>query len=92
MKMSLTRARALLSITEEDDLASLKKKYHRLMSACHPDALGSDRPEHLRRAQEINEAYRLLEEAAPPGNETDGSALPHLHQPPHTDLSLIYEC
>lgn len=62
MKMSLTRARALLSITEEDDLASLKKKYHRLMSACHPDALGSDRPEHLRRAQEINEAYRLLKE------------------------------
>ena len=34
MKMNLTRARALLSITEEDDLASLKKKYHRLMSAC----------------------------------------------------------
>lgn len=62
MKMSLTRARALLSITEEDDLASLKKKYHRLMSACHPDALGSDRPEHLRKAQEINEAYRLLKE------------------------------
>ena len=58
--MNITQARRLLSITEEDDLQSLKKKYHRLMSACHPDALGSERPEHIRRAQEINEAYGLL--------------------------------
>ena len=58
--MNITQARCLLSITEEDDLQSLKKKSHRLMSACHPDALGSERPEHIRRAQEINEAYRLL--------------------------------
>lgn len=58
--MNITQARRLLSITEEDDLQSLKKKYHRLMSACHPDALGSEQPEHIRRAQEINEAYGLL--------------------------------
>lgn len=42
--MNLTEARHLLSITERDDLHTLKKKYHRLMSECHPDALGSERP------------------------------------------------
>ena len=49
--MNLTEARHLLSITEKDDLHTLKKKYHRLMSECHPDALGSERPEHVERAQ-----------------------------------------
>lgn len=62
MKMTIARARKLFSITEKDDLTSLKKKYHKLMSKHHPDALGSDRPEHIRKAQEINEAYRLLKE------------------------------
>ena len=58
--MNLTEARHLLSITEKDDLHTLKKKYHRLMSECHPDSLGSERPEHVERAQKINEAYRIL--------------------------------
>lgn len=58
--MNIAYARKLLSITEQDDLQSLKKKYHRLMSECHPDALGSEQPEHVRRAQEVNEAYQLL--------------------------------
>lgn len=58
--MNVAYARKLLSVTEKDDLQSLKKKYRRLMSECHPDALGSDNPEHIRRAQEINEAYQFL--------------------------------
>ena len=58
--MNVAYARKLLSVTEKDDLQSLKKKYRRLMSECHPDALGSDNPKHIRRAQEINEAYQLL--------------------------------
>ncbi len=58
--MNIAYARKLLSVTEKDDLQSLKKKYRRLMSECHPDALGSDNPAHIRRAQEINEAYQLL--------------------------------
>ncbi len=62
--MNIAYARKLLSVTEKDDLQSLKKKYRRLMSECHPDALGSDNPEHIRRAQEINEAYQLLKKEA----------------------------
>ena len=52
--MNVAQARRLLSVTEEDDLHSLKKKYRQLMNTCHPDALGSEEPEHIRRAQEIN--------------------------------------
>ncbi len=62
--MNIAYARKLLSVTEKDDLQSLKKKYRRLMSECHPDALGSDNPAHIRRAQEINEAYQLLKKEA----------------------------
>lgn len=58
--MNVAQARRLLSVTEEDDLHSMKKKYRQLMNTCHPDALGSEEPEHIRRAQEINEAYQLL--------------------------------
>lgn len=58
--MNVAQARRILSVTEEDDLHSLKKKYRKLMNTCHPDALGSEEPEHIRRAQEINEAYQLL--------------------------------
>lgn len=36
MKMSLACARELLSVTEQDDPASLKKKYHRLMAQRSP--------------------------------------------------------
>ena len=59
-RLILADARRLLSVTVEDDLHSLKKKYRQLMNTCHPDALGSEEPEHIRRAQEINEAYQLL--------------------------------
>lgn len=58
--MDLEQARQILDIAAEDDAAAVKRKYRRLMACYHPDAIGSDRPEHIRRAQEINEAYNLL--------------------------------
>lgn len=58
--MDLVQARQLLDIAAEDDAAAVKRKYRRLMACYHPDAIGSDRPDHIRRAQEINEAYNLL--------------------------------
>lgn len=58
--MDLERARRILGISAEDDAAAAKRKYRKLIGAFHPDAVGSDRPEHIRRAQEINAAYHLL--------------------------------
>ena len=58
--MGLERARHILGISAADDKAAVKRKYRRLMACYHPDAIGSDRPEHIRRAQEINEAYNFL--------------------------------
>ncbi len=59
-KMTPEQAKRILNISEDDDKAEIRKKYHRLMSAHHPDAAGSDAPEHVRRAQEINAAYSVL--------------------------------
>jgi hypothetical protein len=59
--MDINKARKILNISEEDDKAAIKKKYRRLMGQYHPDAVGSDRPEHVRRAQELNEAYQILQ-------------------------------
>ncbi len=58
--MNLEQARRILNISEEDDTATIKRKYRRLMGSYHPDAIGSDRPEHIRRAQEINAGYSFL--------------------------------
>lgn len=69
MKMNITYARALLNITEDENLQSLKKKYHRLISACHPDVLGSEKLEHIKMAQEINEAYQFLKRELETGAE-----------------------
>ena len=60
--MNLEQARRLLQVTKEDDITVIKRKYHRLIGAYHPDAIGSERVEYVGRAQEINEAYRLLKE------------------------------
>lgn len=58
--MNLEWARQILNISEDDDKTVIKKKYRQLMGYYHPDVLGSDRPEHIKRAQEINEAYYFL--------------------------------
>lgn len=58
--MDLEQAKRILNISAEDDIKAVKRKYRRLIGAHHPDAVGSDRPEHIRRAQELNEAYDLI--------------------------------
>ena len=58
--MDIDQAKKILDVSEEDDKTVIKKKFRRLMGRFHPDAIGSDRPEHIRKAQELNEAYRLL--------------------------------
>lgn len=58
--MTYERARKLLNLADTDQLKDIKKKYHRLIGQYHPDAIGTDSHEHTRRAQEINEAYRLV--------------------------------
>lgn len=62
--MDLEQAKRILNISAEDDIGAVKRKYRRLIGCHHPDAIGSDRPEHIRRAQEINEAYNLLKKSA----------------------------
>ncbi len=57
--MTLEQARAILNLLPEDDELIIKAKYRKLMLKHHPDAAGSDHPDHIQRAQEINEAYRL---------------------------------
>ncbi|NBH83086.1 J domain-containing protein [bacterium C-53] len=62
--MNVECAKKILGISPEDDRISVKKKYRRLIGMYHPDAVGSDRPEQIRRAQEINEAYHCLKKHA----------------------------
>jgi hypothetical protein len=59
--MDVEYAIRILGISEEDDKAAIKKKYRRLMGQYHPDAVGSNEPELIRKAQELNEAYHLLQ-------------------------------
>lgn len=61
--MDLREAGRILDISECDNINEIKRKYRRLMGRFHPDALGSESPEHIRRAQEINEAYRILKKS-----------------------------
>ncbi len=62
--MTPEQAKRILNIEREDDKAVIRRKYHRLMSAFHPDAAGADKPEYIRRAQEINAAYDVLKKEA----------------------------
>ncbi len=60
--MNLEQAKRLLDIAPTDNQDDIKRKYRRMMGFFHPDVLGSDHPAHIRRAQEINEAYELLKD------------------------------
>ena len=57
--MNLQQARRTLGVTPEDDGATVKKKYRRLMGQFHPDTQGAT-SDSIRRAQELNEAYEYL--------------------------------
>ena len=58
--MNLEEAMEILDVVQGEDKAKIRKKYRSLMRRHHPDALGSDRPEQIRRVQQMNEAYHLL--------------------------------
>ncbi len=65
--MKVVQAVEILALEAEDDFETAKKKYRKLMGQFHPDAAGAEKPEHVRqeyvrRAQEINEAYRVIRE------------------------------
>lgn len=61
--MDLEQAKRILNIAAGDDVNAIKRKYRRLIGIYHPDAIGSGRPEHSKRAQDINEAYNLLKKS-----------------------------
>ena len=49
--------------TPEDDEREIKRKYHKIISRFHPDSLNEVGEAHIQRAQEINEAYRILSQS-----------------------------
>lgn len=69
--MNRQQAMELLGILPGDDSRELKRKYHKMISRFHPDAASDQSEEMIRRAQEINEAYRILRTVF--GTETEKS-------------------
>ena len=61
--MNRQQAMNLLGITQEDDEREIKRKYHKMISRFHPDSLNEAGEAHIQRAQEINEAYRILSQS-----------------------------
>ena len=61
--MNRQQAMKLLGITQEDDEREIKRKYHKMISRFHPDSLNEVEEAHIQRAQEINEAYRILSQS-----------------------------
>ncbi|MBV7394320.1 J domain-containing protein [Mameliella sediminis] len=53
-------AYAVLGVTHEDDFATVRRAWIRLVKANHPDALGGDVETATRRLARINEAYDAL--------------------------------
>lgn len=58
--MTIDEARNILGATSADNLNTIKIKFRKMMTKYHPDAVGSDAPEHIKKAQLINEAYALI--------------------------------
>ena len=61
--MNTQDAIELLGIAPEDDEREIKRKYHKMISRFHPDSLNEVGEAHIQRAQEINEAYRILSQS-----------------------------
>ena len=61
--MNTQDAIELLGIVPEDDEREIKRKYHKMISRFHPDSLNEVGEAHIQRAQEINEAYRILSQS-----------------------------
>lgn len=74
--MNIDEALRILQLTEMTDKNTIKKQYRRLMGRFHPDAVGSDSPEHIKQAQLINEAYDFLKSCEEMGRQhfSDGES------------------
>lgn len=59
-RMDVDEARRILGIGAQEDEKVMKACFRQMIRKYHPDAIGSELPEHRRRAQELNEAYRVL--------------------------------
>lgn len=60
--MTIKEAANILGVNSEDDTRTIKQKFRKMIGKYHPDAVGSDKPEHIIKAQLINEAYSVLRE------------------------------
>lgn len=58
--MNIEQAKRILAVTDHDDNRTIKLKYRQLIGKYHPDSIGAELPEYTKKAQEINEAYKLL--------------------------------
>lgn len=58
--MTTEEALHILGANRADTLNTIKIKFRKMMTKYHPDAVGSDAPEHIKKAQLINEAYALI--------------------------------
>lgn len=67
--MTIQEAASILGVTRQDDVRAIKQKFRKMIGQYHPDAVGSDEPEHIKKAQLINEAYSILRENAMQGKE-----------------------
>ncbi len=71
--MTIQEAANILGVSRQDDVSAIKQKFRKMIGQYHPDAVGSDEPEHIKKAQLINEAYSILRENAVQGKEIPAS-------------------
>ncbi|BBF42520.1 hypothetical protein lbkm_1202 [Lachnospiraceae bacterium KM106-2] len=64
--MNIREAYQILGVTEEDDERTIKIKFRKKISRFHPDAVGSELPDYVAKAQRINEAYALVRKKGVP--------------------------
>jgi len=58
--MTIQEAEKILGISSEEEERKIKIRFRSLIAKYHPDAIQSEEPEHIKRAQLINEAYRVI--------------------------------
>ena len=58
--MTIQEAEKILGISSQNEERKIKIRFRSLMAKYHPDAIQSDEPEHIKRAQMINEAYTVI--------------------------------
>ncbi|BCJ98939.1 hypothetical protein bsdcttw_19800 [Anaerocolumna chitinilytica] len=73
MEMTIQEAANILGVLRQDDVSTIKQKFRKMIGQYHPDAVGSDEPEHIKKAQLINEAYSILRENLMQGKEIPAS-------------------